>query len=112
MPITERLTPLSLSPRQRKQLKARAHALDPVVQVGQAGASDAVLVEVERALTAHGLIKVRLNGADRQSRTELTSALCAQTGAAEVQQDGRVLTIWRPRPDDPPLPEIATPSSR
>jgi len=112
VPPTERLTPPSLSPRQRKHLKAQAHALEPVVQVGQAGASDAVLVEVERALTAHGLIKVRLNGADRQSRQELTSVFCAQTGAVDVQQVGRILTLWRPRPDDTPLPEIATPSSR
>lgn len=103
MPPTDPHVPVSLSPRQRKQLKARAHALEPVVQVGQAGASDAVVIEVERALTAHGLIKVRLNGADRQSRTELTAALCARTGAADVQQVGRVLTLWRPRPDDAPL---------
>ena len=104
MPHTEHPEPLTLTPRQRKALKARAHALEPVVQVGQAGASEAVIVEVERALTAHGLIKVRLNGADRESRTALTSALCARTGATDVQQVGRVLTLWRPRPDDAPLP--------
>jgi len=103
VPRTDHPESLTLSPRQRKALKARAHALEPVVQVGQAGASDAVMNEVERALAAHGLIKVRLNGADRQSRTELTSAFCARTGAAEVQQVGRVLTLWRPRPDDAPL---------
>jgi RNA-binding protein len=94
---------ISLSPRQRARLKARAHVLEPVVQVGQAGASEPVRVEVERALTAHGLIKVRLGGADRQSRIELSDALCAQTGAAAVQQVGRILVLWRPRPDDAPL---------
>lgn len=97
--------PPSLTPRQRSQLKARAHSLDPVVQLGSAGASDAVITEVDRALTAHGLIKVRLAGADRESRAELTDALCARTGAAAVQTVGRVLVLWRPRPDDEPLNE-------
>ena len=95
--------PLSLTPRQRATLKARAHSLEPVVQLGQAGASDAVVAEVDRALTAHGLIKVKLAGADRQSREELTQALCDRTGAAAVLQVGRILALWRPRPDDEPL---------
>lgn len=95
---------LHLTPRQRASLKARAHALEPVVHVGQAGASPAVVAEVDRALTAHGLIKVRLAG-DRGARDELTATLCAETGAGAVQQVGRVLTLWRPRPDDePPAP--------
>ena len=92
-----------LTPRQRARLKARAHALEPVVQVGAAGASDALLVELERALAAHGLIKVKLAGADRAARDELTTILCTRTGAAAVQQVGRVVTLWRPRPDDEPL---------
>jgi len=95
--------PLTLTPRQRGLLKARAHPLEPVVQIGQSGASEAVIKEVDRALTAHGLIKVKLAGADRHTRTQLTDALCAGTGAAAVQQVGRVLVLWRPRPDDEPL---------
>jgi putative YhbY family RNA-binding protein len=95
--------PISLSPRQRAQLKARAHALEPVVHVGQAGASDATLAEIERALAAHGLIKVKLAAADRESRKELAERLCAHTGAAAVQQVGKVLVLWRPRPDEKPL---------
>lgn len=94
---------IDLSARQRALLKARAHALEPVVQIGQAGASEGVLAEIERALTAHGLIKVRLAGADRASREELSDRVCAHTGAAAVQQVGRVLVLWRPRPDDEPL---------
>ena len=94
---------ISLTPRQRAHLKARAHALEPTVLVGQAGASDAVLLEIDRALTAHGLIKVKLAGSDRAARQELIDHICAHFGAAEVQQVGRVLTLWRPRPDDQPL---------
>jgi RNA-binding protein len=94
---------LSLTPRQRALLKARAHALEPVVRLGAAGATDAVVGEVDRALAAHGLIKVRLAGADRASRRSVTDALCARTGAAAVQTVGRVLVLWRPRPEDAPL---------
>lgn len=87
-----------LTPRERAGLKARAHGLEPVVQVGQAGLSDALVAEVDRALQAHELIKVKLGGADRETRATLTQDLCARTGAAEVQQVGRVAVLWRPRP--------------
>jgi len=92
--------PISLTPAQRARLKARAHALEPVVQVGQAGMSDTVIAEVDRSLTAHGLIKVRLAGADRETRDELAQTLGTRTQAAVVQQVGRIVTLWRPRPDD------------
>jgi len=94
---------MSLTPRQRAALKARAHALEPVVTIGQAGASEAVIAEVDRSLTAHGLIKVKLAGADRESRDALAVTLCDRTGADAVQQVGRVLVLWRPRPDDEPI---------
>jgi RNA-binding protein len=94
--------PITLTPRERAQLKARAHALEPVVQVGHAGLSEPVTAELERALTAHELIKVRLGGADRDARQELAAAICARTGAAQVQSVGKVLVLFRPRPDDTP----------
>lgn len=92
--------PVSLTPRERAHLKARAHALQPFVQVGQAGLTDRVVAEVDRALTAHELIKVRLGGADREARAALTADLCARTDAAAVQAVGHVLVLWRPRPAD------------
>ena len=94
--------PITLTPRERAQLKARAHALEPVVQVGHAGLSDTVAAELERALTAHELIKVRIGAADRNARQELATAMCALTGAARVQSVGKILVLYRPRPDDEP----------
>jgi RNA-binding protein len=91
---------LLLTARERAGLKARAHALEPVVQIGQSGLSDALVAEVDRALLAHELIKVKLGGADRMIRASLTQELCARTGAAEVQQVGRVAVLWRPRPTE------------
>ena len=92
--------PLSLTARERTKLKAQAHALEPVVQLGSAGLSDAVVAEVDRALTAHELIKVRINGTDRDARQETADAICTRTGAAAVQQVGKILVLWRPRPEE------------
>ena len=91
--------PLSLTNRERSALKARAHALEPVVQVGQAGLTDKVVAEIDRALAAHELIKVRITVADREERADVCEAICARTGAAEVLRVGKVLGLWRPRPD-------------
>ena len=90
---------LSLTARERAHLKARAHALEPRVQVGQGGLSDAVINEIDRALTAHELIKVRIL-ADRDVRDEMAEAICARTSSAPVQQVGKVLVVWRPKPED------------
>ena len=92
--------PVSLTPRERAHLKARAHALEPIVQIGQGGLSEPVAVELERALAAHELIKVKINAADRDQRHALAEAICTRTGAAAVQQVGKVLVLWRPAPVD------------
>ncbi|HZR26305.1 MAG TPA: ribosome assembly RNA-binding protein YhbY [Vicinamibacterales bacterium] len=94
--------PVAPRPRQRAKLKARAHALEPIVQLGHAGATEKVIAEVDRSLTAHGLIKVRLPG-DRDERDALAVALSQKTDASIVQQVGRIVVLWRPRPDDEPL---------
>jgi putative YhbY family RNA-binding protein len=91
---------ISLTPRERSRLKARAHGLEPVVRVGQPGLSDRLVAEVERALAAHALVKIRLDESDRDRREELGEALSARTDAAIVQRVGKVLVLWRPRPDD------------
>jgi len=90
--------PVSLTPRERTHLKGRAHALEPVVQIGSAGLTDTVAAEVDRALTAHELIKVRIAGADRDAREAVCDALCERVDAAEVQRVGKILVLWRPRP--------------
>lgn len=90
---------VSLTSRERLHLKARAHALEPVVQIGHAGLSDTVVAEVDRALTAHELIKVRIGGADRDAREAVCDEVCARASAVRVQRVGKILVLWRPRPD-------------
>jgi RNA-binding protein len=97
-----RLMAVSLTSRERSFLKARAHALEPVVRVGHAGVTDKVVAEIDRALTAHELIKVRVDIADRIARAELCEVICTRTDAAEVLRVGKVLGLWRPRPEDAP----------
>lgn len=70
------------------------------MKVGNAGLTDQVMAEVDRALTAHELIKVRVAGADRDAREAMCDAICARADAAEVQRVGKVVVLWRPRPDE------------
>ncbi len=93
--------PISLTSQERAHLKARAHALRPVVRVGHGGLTDAVLAEVDRALTAHELIKVRIDEPDRHARAALGEVLCGRADAAAVHRVGKVLILWRPRPAEP-----------
>lgn len=92
--------PVTLTSRERAHLKARAHALEPVVHIGHGGVTDAVIAEVERSLVAHELIKVRAGGPDRDERKAAFAAICARTGAASVQTVGKVMVLWRPNAEE------------
>jgi RNA-binding protein len=90
-----------LTARERAHLKARAHALEPRVQIGQGGLTAAVVAEIDRALTAHELVKVKILGDDREQREAIGDDICEKTGAAPVQRVGKVIVIWRPKPEEP-----------
>ena len=91
------MMPITLTAKERAHLKARAHALEPRVQIGHGGLTGAVAQEIDRALTAHELIKVRILDGDRHEREAIGDAICAQTGAAPVQRVGKVMVLWRPK---------------
>ena len=91
---------VSLTTRERAHLKARAHSLEPSVQVGHSGMTDAVAKEVDRALTAHELIKVKIIGDDRDARRDTAAAIANRADAALVYSVGKVIVLWRPNPDD------------
>lgn len=84
-----------LTTRERANLKARAHALEPRVQVGGAGVTDALVAEVDRALTAHELIKVKIATDDREARVAMGDDIAARTNAAVVHRVGKVVILWR-----------------
>ncbi len=83
----------------KKFLKAKAHALKPVVITGQHGITPAVLNEINLALDHHELIKVRVNAADRDDRRELIEGILRDTGAELIQAIGHVITLYRKNPD-------------
>ena len=89
-----------LSTKEILALKAQAHHLHPVVMVGQQGLTNSVIKETDAALTAHELIKVRVFGDDRAERIEICNALCEILGAQLVQHIGKLLVLWRKKPDD------------
>jgi len=93
---------LNLTPAQRRALKAKAHHLQPVVMVGDAGLTPTVLREIDISLKSHELIKIRVLGDDRTMRAGLIDAICTPLEAAVVQHIGKILVIFRPRPADEP----------
>jgi putative YhbY family RNA-binding protein len=87
---------IHLTPAQRKDHRAAAHHLNPVVMIGAEGLTPAVLKEAEAALSAHGLIKIRVFNDQRTERDALLDALADQLNAAPIQHIGKLLVLWRP----------------
>jgi RNA-binding protein len=83
----------------RLALRSLAHHLDPVVLLGANGLTDAVIREIDRALTAHELIKVRVPTDDREERETIFAEVAEKLGAARVQMIGKLLIFWRPTGD-------------
>lgn len=101
-----------LNPAERRALRARAHHLQPVVLIGEAGFTPAVLKEIDLALKSHELIKIRVLGDDRERRESLLAEICAALDASPVQHIGKVLVIFRPRPEEPGMPPAPRPGKR
>lgn len=87
---------IQLSPAQRKEHRANAHHLNPVVLIGSDGWNPAVRKETEAALAAHGLIKVRVFSDDRVAREVLFQSIADELDAAPIQHIGKLLVLWRP----------------
>jgi putative YhbY family RNA-binding protein len=89
-----------MDPAERKALKARAHKLEPVVRIGSQGVTEEVIAEIERALKAHELIKVRAGTLDRDQRDAALVSICERTKAERVQQVGKVFVLFRKNNDE------------
>ena len=81
----------------RKKLKAQAHGLHPVVMIGHAGLTGAVLSEIELALDSHELIKIRIR-AEREERKSISEKICQETGATLIQLIGQITIVYRLNP--------------
>ena len=92
------MTAITLTTHQRREKRADAHHLSPVVLIGGDGLTPAVVRETDAALNAHGLIKVRVFSDERASREAMLATLTDQLGAAPIQHIGKLLVLWRPIP--------------
>ncbi len=90
---------LKLTATERSALRSEAHALNPIVLIGEAGLSEAVLKEIDAGLNHHGLIKVRVFGDDRDARIAMYDTICTTLKAAPIQHIGKLLVIYRPKSD-------------
>ena len=93
------MTAIQLTPAQRKEHRAQAHHLDPVVMIGADGLTEAIRKETDAALNAHGLIKVRVFSDDRVAREAMYQQLADELSAAPIQHIGKLLVLWRPKPE-------------
>ena len=93
------MSAIQLTPSERKEKRADAHHLDPVVMIGGDGLTPAVVKEVDAALNAHGLIKVRVLSDDREMREAALGTLSDKLNAAPIQHIGKLLVLWRPMPE-------------
>ena len=90
---------IQLTPSERKDKRADAHHLAPVVLIGGEGLTPAVVKETDAALNAHGLIKVRVFSDQRETRDAMFATLADRLNAAPIQHIGKLLVLWRPIPE-------------
>lgn len=94
---------MALSPSQRRYLRSLAHDLHPVILLGAKGATDAVVKELDLALSHHELVKVKLSGGDKEERLEQIDFLVQGTQSESVQQIGHIVVLFRRNEDEPKL---------
>lgn len=95
---------MNLTSAERRALRARAHHLRPVVMIGNSGLTPTVEREIDAHLRSHELIKIRVLGDEREARDTLMTAICEATNAQPVQQLGKILVVYRPRPPEEQKP--------
>ena len=101
----------NLTPQQRRALRAQAHHLHPVVSIGQHGLTPPVLREIDVALTAHALVKIRVHSDDRAAREAMLAEIAQALHAAPVQHLGKLLIVWR-EPDEEEVEEASAPARK
>ena len=98
-----------LTAARRSELRAQAHGLSPVVMIGDKGLTESVVAEVDRALKAHELVKVKAATDEREARAAWMALLCERLGAHPVQSIGKMLVLWRENPEKAKAPALKPP---
>lgn len=92
---------MTLNESQKKHLRGLAHTIKPVVMVGQHGLKDTIFEEVDIALDAHELIKIKVSVGDREERDEIIQEICNRSGGLLVQRVGNIAILFRRNPKRP-----------
>ena len=82
----------------KKELRKKAYSLKPFVMIGQHGLTDAVLAEIDVALNAHELIKIRIRGGDKNKRSKQSSQIEQKLNTEIIHQIGFITVLYRPKP--------------
>ncbi|TCK68133.1 ribosome assembly RNA-binding protein YhbY [Lonepinella koalarum] len=90
---------MTLSTKQKQFLKGLAHHLNPVVMLGNNGLTEGVLAEIDNALNYHELIKVKVAGADRETKQLIIDAIVRETKSVAVQTIGHIVILYRESED-------------
>lgn len=96
----------NLTDEQKKRLRGKAHALKPVILIGQHGMKDTIMEEIHKALSFHQLLKIKINAGDKAIREDLTNMILEATEAALIQQIGGVIVIYKRNHKKPDLLEL------
>lgn len=99
---------MALSEKQKKHLRRLAHPLNPIVMLGNAGLTEGVVNELERALHDHELVKVAARVGDREARDAALASLATRTTSEIVQRIGNVGVFYRRSKS---LPKIVIPDA-
>jgi RNA-binding protein len=94
---------MKLSERQRKHLRGLGHGLEPVARLGSPGVTEQFLAELDRGLSHHELLKLRITATDRKARDTCLETIIERSGAELVTRIGNVALLYRPNPDAPRL---------
>lgn len=106
------MTNPALSNQSIRALKSQAHALKPVVRVGQHGVTDAVLAELEIALDHHELLKIKLSTGERDLRDTMIAELTSRTRATVIQRIGNIAVLYRKKPEQKKKPKKRSSSAK
>jgi RNA-binding protein len=86
---------MPLNVKQRQALKGQAHALKPIVLLGEKGLTDAVLAEINSALETHELIKVKIGGGEKEEKQAVIDEICEFLRCEFVQLIGGIVILYR-----------------
>ncbi len=95
---------MELTDAQRKRLKGLAHALHPIILIGQQGLKDTILIELNNALEYHQLVKIKINAGDRELRNAILEQILEHANEAVlIQQIGNTAVLYQRNPERPYL---------